>query len=50
MRPAGDNSASCEIRAVIHFLRTKNMSIVEIHLELYAVYSQNAMSEETVRQ
>jgi hypothetical protein len=50
MPPAGDNSTSCETCAVIRFLCTKNMSAVEIHLELYAVYGKNAMSEETVRQ
>jgi hypothetical protein len=45
-----DNPASCEIHAVICFLHAKNMSAVEIHLELYMVYSQNVMSEGTVRQ
>jgi transposase len=51
MCPAIDNPTSCEIRAVIHFLHTKNMSAVEIHHELCAVvYGQNLMSEGTVRQ
>jgi hypothetical protein len=46
-----DNHASCEIRAVIHFLHAENMSAVEIHCELCtAVYGQNVMSEGTVRQ
>jgi hypothetical protein len=48
--PTMGNAASCEIRAVIHFLRAKNMSVVEIHSELWAVYGQNRMSEGTVRQ
>jgi predicted transcriptional regulator len=45
-----DNPTRCEIRPVIHFLHTKNMSAVEIHCELCLVYSQNVMSEGTVRQ
>jgi hypothetical protein len=32
MCPAIDNPASCEMRAVIHFLHAKNMS-AEIHLK-----------------
>jgi hypothetical protein len=48
--PVIDNPASCEIRSVIRFLRVKNMSATEIHRELCAVYCQNLMSEETVRQ
>jgi hypothetical protein len=50
MYPAIDNTASCEIRAVISFLRAKNMSAAEIHRELRAAYGQNVMSEGTVRQ
>jgi hypothetical protein len=51
MCPAIDNLASCEIRAVNHFLHAKIMSGAEIHLELCkAVYVQNVMSEGTVRQ
>jgi hypothetical protein len=50
MCSAIDNPTSCEIHAVIHFLHTKNMSAVEIHCELYAFYSQNVMSEGTIRQ
>jgi hypothetical protein len=50
MCPAIDNSASCKIHAVIHFLHTKNMSVTEIYRELCTVYGQNVMSEETVRQ
>jgi hypothetical protein len=34
MCPAIGNPTSCEIRAVIHFLHTKNMSAVAIHCEL----------------
>jgi hypothetical protein len=50
--PATDISANCEIRAVvIRFLHAKNMSAEEIHRELCTtVYSQNVMSEGTVRQ
>jgi hypothetical protein len=50
MCPAIDNPSSCEIRAVIHFLHTKNISVVVVHCELYMVYGQNVMSEKTVRQ
>jgi hypothetical protein len=45
-----DNSASCEIRAVIRFLYAEDMSAAEIYRELCAVYGQNVMSEGTVRQ
>jgi hypothetical protein len=49
MCSAIDNSASCEIRAVNHFLHAKNMNAEEIHRELCAaVYGQNVMSEGTV--
>jgi hypothetical protein len=48
MCPAIDNPASCEIRAVIHFLCAKNMSAAEIHHQLCVVYGQNVMSEGTV--
>jgi hypothetical protein len=50
MCPAIGNPASCEIRAVIHFLHARNTSAAEIHCELCAAYGQNVMSEETVRQ
>jgi hypothetical protein len=50
MCPAIDNSASCEIRAVIRFLHAKNMTAAEIHRGLCAVYGRNVMSEGTVRQ
>jgi hypothetical protein len=50
MCPAIDNPASCEIRAVIRFLHSKNMSATEIYRELCAVCGQNVMSEGTVRQ
>jgi hypothetical protein len=50
MCPVIDNPTSCEIRAVICFLHTKNMSAEEIHHELCAaVYGQNVMSKGTVR-
>jgi hypothetical protein len=50
MCSAIDNPVGCEIQDGIHFLRAKNMSAVEIHHELYAVYSQSVISERTVRQ
>jgi hypothetical protein len=50
MCPAIDNSTSCEIRSVIHFRHTNNMSAAEIHGKLCMVYGQNVMSEGTVRQ
>jgi hypothetical protein len=50
MCPAIDNPTSCEIHAVIRFLRAKIMSAAEIHRELCAVHGQNLMSEGTVRQ
>jgi hypothetical protein len=34
MCPAVDNSARCDIRAVIRFSHTKNMSGTEIHRDL----------------
>jgi hypothetical protein len=49
MCPAIDNPASCEIHDVIHFLHPKNLSAVEIHHELCAIYGQNVMSEGIVR-
>jgi hypothetical protein len=50
MCPVIDNLASCKILAVIRFLHSKNMVAMEIHRELFAVYGQNVMNEETVRQ
>jgi hypothetical protein len=50
MRPAIDNTVSCEIHAVIRFLRAKNTNDTEINRELCAVYGQNVMSEGSVRQ
>jgi transposase len=49
MCPVIDNSASCEIRAIIRLLHAKNMTSAEIHLELCVVYGQNVGSEGTVR-
>jgi hypothetical protein len=40
MRPAADNPGSWEIRAIILFLRAKNMSAAVIHRELCATYGQ----------
>jgi hypothetical protein len=48
--PVIDNPTSCKMHAVIHFFHTKNMSAAEIHCVLCAVYSQNVMTEGTVRQ
>jgi hypothetical protein len=48
--PAIDNPACCEICSVICFHQAKNLSAVEIHCELWAVYGQNVMSEGTVIQ
>jgi hypothetical protein len=45
-----DNSASCEIRAIVHFHQARNMNAEEINRELCAVYGQNVMSEGIVRQ
>jgi hypothetical protein len=45
-----NNPASLELCCVICFLHAKNMSAVEIHHELCAVYGQNVMTEGTVRQ
>jgi hypothetical protein len=50
MRPVINNSASCEIIIIIHFLHAKNMSASEIYHELCAVYGQNVINEGTVRQ
>jgi predicted transcriptional regulator len=50
MCPATDNPASCENHAAIYFLYAKNMNAAEICHELCAVYGQNVMSGETVRQ
>jgi hypothetical protein len=49
MCPVIDNPASCEIHTIC-FLHAKNKSAVEIHHELYAVYSPSVISERTVRQ
>jgi hypothetical protein len=46
MCPAIDNPTICEIRAVMRFLRAKNISAPEIYRELCeAVYGQNVMRE-----
>jgi hypothetical protein len=45
-----DNPTSCKICAVICFINAKNMSAVEIYCELCAVYSQNVLSEGTLKQ
>jgi hypothetical protein len=45
MCPAIDNSTSCKIRTVIHFLHAKMMSAVEIHRELFVVSDDLFQSE-----
>jgi hypothetical protein len=50
MYPVIDNSTGCEICSVFSFLHAKNVNATEIHCELCVVYSQNVMSEGTVRQ
>jgi hypothetical protein len=50
MCAAIDNLPSCEISAVIRFLRARNMTAAEIHRELCAVYDQNRMNEGSIRQ
>jgi hypothetical protein len=45
-----ENPARCEIHTVIRFLHANNMSAMEIHRQLCAIYGQNAMSEGNVRQ
>jgi hypothetical protein len=51
MCPTIDNTISCKIRAVICFFHARDMSAVNIHIELcVVVYSQYVMSEGTVRQ
>jgi hypothetical protein len=50
MCPVIDNPTSCEIRSVICFLHSRNMSAVEVHLELCSVYDQNVVNEGTIRQ
>jgi hypothetical protein len=47
--PVIDNLASCKI-SDYPLSSCKNMSVAEIHHELCAVYSQNVMSDETIRQ
>jgi hypothetical protein len=43
-----ENPASCKIFTVIGFLHVDSMSAADIHCELFVVYDQNAMSEETI--
>jgi transposase len=50
MCPAIDNPTSCEIRTLIRLLRAKNISAAEIRSEFCTDYSQNVMSEGTIRQ
>jgi hypothetical protein len=50
MCPVIDNPARCEFCAIIHFLHAKNISAAEILNKLCtAVYSQNVMTEATIR-
>jgi hypothetical protein len=48
--PTTDNPITCQNHIIIRFLYSKIMSAAEIHHELCLVYSQNVMSEGTVRQ
>jgi hypothetical protein len=41
MRPAIDNPASYEIRALIRYLHATNMSAAKIHRELFALHAQD---------
>jgi hypothetical protein len=50
MCTAIDNPACCEIRTVIRFLHTRNMSAAKIQREFCTVYGRNVMCEGTVRQ
>jgi hypothetical protein len=43
-------SASCEVRAVIHFLHAEGQSVAEIHHRLCHVYGDNVMSDSYVRE
>ena len=42
--------ASCEVRAVIHFLHAEGQSAAEIHHQLCRVYGDNVMSDSSVRE
>ena len=42
--------ASCEVRAVIHFLQADGQSAAEIHRRLCHVYGDNVMSDSNVRE
>jgi len=44
-----ENSATCEMRSVIHFLNAKNMKPAEIHHHLCDMYGEHAMSSSMVR-
>ena len=44
-----EGAANCEIRSVIRFLNGRNVIPSEIHHQICAVYSDNAMSDGTVR-
>ena len=43
-------SASCEVRAVIHFLHAEGQSAAEIDRRLCRVYGDNVMSDSSVRE
>ena len=44
-----ENTADCEIRAVIRFLQAKNIQPVYIHRQVCGVYGEGAMSDSMVR-
>jgi hypothetical protein len=50
MCSAIDNVSSCEICTIIHVLDARNMSSLEIHCELCAVYGQNVMNAGFIKQ
>ena len=45
-----DASAKCELRSVIHFLQAEGRSAAEIHRRMSKVYSENFMSDGSVRE
>jgi len=44
-----ENSAGCEIRAVIRFLQAKNIQPADIHRQVCDVYGEGATSDSMVR-
>jgi hypothetical protein len=44
-----ESPADCEIRAVIPFLQAKNIQPADIHMQVFEVYGEGAMSDSMVR-